>query len=1117
MNSLRKKSYLAVALLILLAFSVASVAQTSNGTLVGVVSDPNGAVIPNAAITAVNNDTGEKHTGTSNSLGAYRIEAVGPGTYTVTAKAANFAELKIQNVVVTASVTTTANAGLKLGVAETTIEVQGLGQTLHTEDGGISHDIANVEITQIPLATGNPIELVFSQPGVARPTQGDFTNGVGFSVDGTRPRSNNFLIEGQDNNDSAIQGQALQVINVEATKELSFQTNSYSAEFGHGGGSVTNLIYKSGTNNWHGSVYDTINNSSLDSADAGDKLNGTPKAISRENQYGFTIGGPIKKDKLFIFGSSQWDKTRQTANGATLVLPTANGVATLESLPANQNITNYLKAIGNLRGLTQTSTIALGAGRPGLEVGDVQRSVGEPADDLQYVIKSDWVPNQNDSVTVRYIYDKNTLTPDFFNNPGALPGFETEQGGTVHNAGINYSHVFNAHLVNEVRVSFGRIGFSFTDTPQTLTNPLALGPSIGIGGVSGFGAPGGIPQARTHDTYQLQDTISLNKGNHSFKFGADLLQTKVVDEIPFNSFGSISYGSGGGFSGFGNYIDDFTGVSGSVTRAFGSPFARPHYFYQNYFAQDTWKMKSNLTVTLGARYEYGGTPENNLKFPAIVPVQGFGGASSVNFVPQQPARNNWAPRVGIAYTHHFWSGLFGENKTVLRAGFGTFYDGLFTNIIDNSAATSPNAVNPLLISTAGRGIASASTQFANLNPNPSPFAAVQSVAADLKAPTTYQWNFDIERELQAKFVLTTAYVGTRGLRLFANDDLNPGDVTIGDGTRINQNLGAVSVRDNSGDSIYHSLQLNMQRKFSNGLLLQTAYTYSRAIDDASEVFITTGASSFASDPTLGHRGADRGLSAFNHSHVLAVTYVYDLPHFKNDSSLGFKALGQVVNGWQISGVATYQTGAPESVVDGVDVRGLDHAVERPNTLNPNAPLLNAAIDGGSPLGGFPLAGGTPGQLCEYAAANATGVCDPFVNGTATIVRDANGNIIGFKNGVPLTSSNTRYFIPANGIGNVGRNSVVAPGRQDWTFGLQREFKIGERQRFYFRTEMINPLNHPNTGNATFNLANLAFIDTQAIDPGPGNGSLAPPTQTVGNYGLTTTGQRIIRFKMKYSF
>jgi hypothetical protein len=1105
-----KKSVIATFVAVLF-LSLPSLAQTSLGTITGVVTDPKGAVVIKATVTATNNANGEKHTTTNNELGAYRIDLVSPGTYTITVKAPGFAELKLTSVVVTASVSTTANAALAIGQAETVIEVNAIGAEIHTEDGALSHDISNLEVTQIPLASGNPIELTLTEPGITRPTQGGFSNGFNISVNGTRSRSNNFLIEGQDNNDTAIQGQALQVINVEAVNELNIQTNSYPAEFGHGGGSVTNLIYKSGTNTWHGSLFNTLQNSSLNSADAADKLAGSPKALSRENTFGFTIGGALVKNKLFIFGSSQWDKTRQTANGGTITIPTANGVATLESLPANPRINNYLAAIGNLRGLTKVSTIALTSGL--LEVGQVQRQVGEPANDTQYIIKSDWTPSQRDTFTVRYVHDSNNITPDFFNLPNQLPGFDTQQGGTVHNAGFSYARSFTPTLVNELRASFGRIEFSFTPTAQTLANPLANGPTITISGVRGFGAPGGIPQARTHDTYQYQDTVSWSKGRHSFKFGVDLAQVKVVDEIPFNGLGSISYTNGGGATGFQNFIDDFTGVTGSVSRNFGSPFTRPHYFYQNYFAQDAWKIRSNLTVNYGVRYENGGTPENNLPFPAIVPVFGLGGVTNLNFVKQEAANNDWAPRLGMAYTPRFWKSIFGNDQTVFRAGFGVYFDSFFSNIIDNSASSSPNVVAPQLIVNTGRGVQNASSAFGKLNPVASPNDVVQTIVNDLKTPTTYQWNFDIERELPWKFALTTSYVGTRGLRLYGNDDLNPFDVFgANPNVRLDPNRNDVTVRDNSADSIYHALDLKLDRRFYKGLLIRTSYTFSKLIDDASEVFITTGTSSFPADLTPGHRVVDRGLSAYNHAQAFGLTYIYDLPQFTSTGNFAAKTFGQIVNGWQIAGVTTYQTGAPQTVTDGFDAAGFGRSIERPNLLNAGAPLLNVALDS-SQLG---LA---PGTFCEISAAFATGLCDPFVNGTATIVRSATTHrIIGFTGGTALDASNVHFFIPGSGIGTLGRNTIIAPGRQDWTFGVQRTFKIGERQQLVFRSEMINPLNHPNTGNAGFALANISFIDIASIDPTSLRPlSNTPPTQLVGNYGQTIIGQRQIHFKLKWQF
>src|SRR5579872_6446688 len=1075
MNLLHAKRVCTLALSMVLLAASALVAQTSNGTIAGVVTDPTGAAVANASVAATNNANGEKHTANTNGSGVYRIESATSGIYTIEIKAPNFAVLKLDDVVVNASVVTTADGKLKVGSSETIVEVNAVGLELQTDSGEISHNLSSVEISSLVVPGLNPIELVVTEPGVSRPGPYGFSNGFDFSVNGTRPRANNFLIEGSDNNDAAIQGQAFQVTNLEATKEVSILTNSYSAEFGHGGGSVTNEIYKSGTNTWHGSAFDLLQNSSLDSNDASNKINGTPRPISRENTYGFTIGGPIKHDKLFIFGSSQWDQTRQTADLNQLTLPSAAGFATLQALPQTPNLAAYLQAIGSLRGVSNLHTIGLGSGRPNLEVGNFQRIVGNPANDTQYVIKGDYLPTSNDTLTLRYTYDLNNLTPDTVNLASQLAGFDTQQGGSSHNAGITETHLFTAHVINELRVSFSRISFAFSDTAQTLANPLANGPTFNISGVTGFGAPGGIPQARTHDTMQYQDSVSWITGHHSFKFGADMAQIRVLDAIPFNSFGSLTFSPGGNFTGFGNFNDNFTGTGGSISRAFGSPLTRPHYFYQNYFAQDTWRLKSNLSVDIGLRYEYGGSPENNLAFPAIVPVQGFNGASSVNFVPEVPNKNNWGPRVGFAYTPHFLRGLFGQDKTVIRAGFGVFFDSFFTNIIDNSAASSPNVVSPLLTGlksqNGGRGLADASAQFAALNSTPSPRTAVTTIVNNLKAPTTLQWNFDIQRELGAQFTLTASYVGTRGERLFANDQFNP--VNPLTGLRIDPNLGSFTVRDNSGDSIYHALDLKLDRRFTKGLLVRGAYTFSKLIDDASEVFTTTGSSSFPANVILGNRSVDRGLSAYNHAHVVALTYIYDIPKLKNNNGL-LKGLGYVTNGWQTSGVYTYQTGAPNTVSDGgFDANGDGQTNDRPTLGNPTAPLTAYALDGAF----FGLAPGT--TLCDGPSAFNT-------NKPCQVV----------------SASSVHWIIPANGVGNLGRNTIVNPGRQDTTFALQRNFNLhSERQQFTLRMEMINPFNHPNTGTPNFNLTGIPLSGTT----------------TFGNYALTEAGQRIIRFKLRYSF
>jgi hypothetical protein len=1105
-------------LFILLALATASIAQTSLGTIAGVVTDPQGAVIQNATVTAVSNATGEKHSTTTNSLGAYRIESVGSGAYTITVKAAKFSDLKIAGAVVTASVTTTVNATLKVGVAETVVTVETVGEQLHTEDGAITHNISSVEITSIPIGNLNPISLVLTEPGVIQPSgRESFTNGVGFSVNGTRPRANNFLIEGFDNNDAAIQGQALQVDNLEATKEVSILTNSYNAEFGHGGGSVTNLIYKSGSNAWHGSIFDLLQNSTLDANNASNKINGSPKPKSRENTYGFTIGGPVKHDKIFVFGSIQWDKQRQGTSGSTLTVPTAAGFATLQSIAAgNPRVTNLLSALGSLRasptgqGLTN---IALSTG-PNVEVARVQRlGIAEPSNDTQYVAKGDWQLSSNDTITIRYTYDKGDLSPDFFNFPNLLPCCDTQQGGAAHNGGLSYTHSFSPKVINEFRASYGRIGFTFGPTAATAANPVANGPTVSIAGLTGYGMPSNIPQGRFHNTYQYQDSVSWLVGNHSFKFGADMARILVRDAIPFNSRGTLGYAAGNG-TGLANFVDDFGGSGGSANLTFGSPIIRPRYFFQNYFAQDTWKLRPNLTLTLGIRYENAGTPENSMPFPT---VDGHTGVFDTNFFttphPQQDDNNNFAPRVSFAYTPRFLNGLFGRDKTVIRAGFGEYFDNVFTNIVDNSAASSPNAVSKSIISTApgvSRGTANLSGAFSALTPTPTVNAAVTSIINNIISPETYQWNLDIERELGANFVLTTSYVGTRGVHLLVNDQFNP-IVNAATGARLNPAFGSWTVRDNGGDSIYHALDVKLDRRFSHGLLLRGSYTFSKLIDTGSEVFTTTGNSSFPEN--LSNRALDRGLSAFDRRHRFVVTYVYDIPKFRNDSNFGAKFLGHVVNGWQIAGTAAYQTGAPFTVSDGVDQNGDGTASDRPTLANINAPVTNWAFV--NPAGGF----------CDGPTQLAGKGCRPFLNGTW----DQHGSPTPANwTGTLITADNIHWIVPAAGttLGTFGRNNLTVPGRQDWTFGLQRSIALhSERHQLVVRMEMLNPFNHPNTGNPlSTNLSGVSFFNVpgssvcnnlttcSVVTPG-----VAAPAVNFFNTASTVTGERDIRFWFKYQF
>ncbi len=1076
-----------IVLALVFVFGMAAFAQTSNGTVAGTVTDPSGAAVANATITAKSVQTGDTRTTTTNNVGGYRLESLIPGTYVLTVKANGFAALEIKNVSVSASVVTSLNAAVKVG-SEQSVTVEASGELLQSESGEMSETIGSVDVHELPISSLNAYALATTLPGVTATTTAKFTEGTSYSVNGSRPRSNNFLIEGTDNNDAGIHGQGLTPENLDAIKEVSVLTNSYAAEFGHGGASVSNLIFKNGTNQFHGAGWDLLQNSALDSIDRYYFANTSSRAAAaaakpnyRENIFGFDIGGPIKKDKMFFFTSYQWDKYRATATTNTITIPTVNGVAALQGLNAttpNARITNLLNAMGSLRGTSNTHMETLSNGTQ-VEFGDAVRTgLGTQSDAPEFDVKGDYLVTKNDTINVRYIRNHYSTPYDFGNFPNQLPGFDTYQEGVSHNAGITYTRIFTPSIVNELRASYGRIGFSFLPRVDTVNRPDGLGvaPTVSVSGLFSFGAPSGVPQGRFHNTYQLQDSLSWQKGAHTFKFGADISDIRVVDQIPYNFYGTIGYAGGGGYSAFANYIDDYSGASTQVARTFGSPTIRPDLKSQSYFVQDSWKLKTNLTVDLGLRYEYDGTPANSLQFPAMNLNDPFPSCYPTCRIAQQGDTNNFGPRVGFAYTPHFLSSIFGDNKTVIRGGFGIFYDNVFTNILDNTQAATPNSIaasRTAPSSKATRGVAAWTSKFTALSPVFSPFATQTSMDANLRSPETLQWNLNIQRELPGRFVASVGYVGTRGEHLYGQNYLNPLDPNTG--FYENPNRGFILIRDNSGDSIYHGLNAQLERKFSKGLMLRAAYTYSKAIDDVSEVFTTGNWSAYPlvqlPDQAAGtNRGTyDRGLSAFDARQRLALTYVYDIPNLRTEGFL--KPVGYVVHDWSVSGTTAFQSGNPANVEVGYDVNGDGISNDRPNLGNPSAPMASYGWD--SSWEGLPA-----GQVCA-GPQYWVGPC------------------------VPVSASSVHWIVPAFGtVGNVGRNSVIVPGTQTWNLSVARHFKVREGQQFEFRADMFNVFNHANTGTPNYTLT--SGIPTSGV-------------VKFANLPLTVGGNRNIRFWLKYSF
>jgi hypothetical protein len=1071
-------------------------AQTSNGTLVGTVSDQTGAILPNVSVSVISPQYGEAHDAMTDSVGTFRIDGLQPGTYSVTFTAPGLAALRVGGVVISGSVTTTVNGQLQLGSVQTTITVEApASQVIDTQSGQLGESLGTREIESLPYGSFNAAELALTLPGVQDIPAGQgavnaqLTNGEAFSVNGTRPRANSFLIDGQDDNDYGIAGQAYQPTNLGMIQGFTILTNSYSAQFGRGGGSVSNYITKSGTNTLHGQAWEVNNDSYFAANDAATKFIDLTRPLFIENTFGFDIGGPIVKNKLFFFGTAQWDRTRQRGVGAQFAIPDASGVTTLQSLLPNPNVQLFLDSLG---GLVAPGSHTCGTGpvdeTPGGSLPCVEMSLfarnGVPiaGNDRNWNVRLDWQMGPNDTLMGSYLRDDSDLSPDFFANSGALPPFDTQQGGPSLVFRGQWTHIVSTKLVNELRFSYTNIDFSFSPLASTLAGPLGNTPEISFGSspLPNLGIGGSFPDARAHKTTQVQEALTYNFGRHTILGGADVTFVTVRDEIPFNSRGSISFQSGGGFDAFGNFIGDFTGQSGSISKQFGNPIVNPSITIYAPYIQDTWRLKENLTLSLGLRYEYWGTAENVLQYPAFNYSLGFGvpGATFPGLFAfqQQPDRNNFAPRIGIAYTPHWGKKLFGQDATVIRAGYGVFYDGLFTNIVDNTAATAPNATGGTITGGAGRGQANAMEQLAAVTPAPDSTNTEDTISNKLVNPVTQQWNLDIQRELPGKMVLTVAYVGTRGTHLYANQDFNP---TVDYGPRINPTFGEIAARTNAGQSWYNAGQVELERSLRTNLTLRASYTYSKFFDNSSEVFSTTGLTSYAQILTC--QKCDWGASAFDRRHRVVASYVWSLPYSRRNWIE--KAL---TDRWQWSGIATFETGTPNTVSDGFDNIGNGHPGSRPNLGSRSVSITHNGGDGTlfttepSP-GDFEPLVPTPGTYFLI-----TDACNPSVLVTPADCTEG-------------AASSFHFLIPANGPGNVPRNSLYGPGQIYFDTSIERRFPIPigklENQSITFRTEFFNAFNHPNLFTPTYNLTDSLYAQT------------AP----------TITGGRVIKFWLRYDF
>lgn len=1021
-------------LLLLLPFSVN--AQTQSSSVRGTVTDPNGAVIPGANVKAINVATNESRSTVSDDQGSFAISSLAPGSYRVEVEAPGFAQNIITAVDLQVNQELRLDARLEVGTIQDSPGDLYAPETLLKQDSpAIGTVIEKREITGLPLDGRNFYELTLLVPGAVPPAQGSAGSVRGdfaFSVNGAREDSNNFLLDGVYNVDPKLNTFAVRPP-VDAIQEFETATSTYDAAFGRNPGAQVNVVLKSGTNNLHGSLYEFHRNARLDARNFfAPATESKPKYI--RNQFGFSLGGPIRKDQTFIFADYEGTRSREGITRVTNVptLRERNGdfSQSLLGVPRNPQtgqpftggvIPSFFmhpagKAIAALYPLPNRS----------VPFANFVSSPTQRDDNDHFDARLDHFLNDHQTTLVaRYsLGDRRYFEPFAGPTLAAVPGYGNEVPRRSQNALVGLTHVFSPTFVNDVRFGFNRVASSVNQEnqgtsinrlvgmPDLSANPRDFGLSfITVPGFSPLGDEGNNPQQTVTNTFQLVDTATLISGWHLIKLGLDLRAVQQNGFRDVQSRGMIQFSP---FAYTGVALADLLLGLPVVTggaRVNNAQHLRAKSYH--FFVNDSYRVRPNLTVSAGLRYEYNTAPVDafdraNLYDAAtrsLVRV-GTGGVPRGGY---EPDKNNFAPRVGIAWT------IDEAGKTVLRAGYGIYYD---TSPLAPGEAlyfNRPYFDFNLFFPLQGLPL-TLSDPFPAFFPFALPDSA-QAIQRDLRTPYMQHWNLSVQRQLGRKRVLEVSYVGSKGTKLLTARDINqPRPSVLPPGLpfvpRPVPQFDEINLIESRANSNYRSLQARLQQRLSDGLALLASYTWSRSIDDASNFFPSAG------DPNYPQNSydfkAERGRSNFDLRHRFSASYVYDLPFGKGRKYLsddgGWSTL---LTGWQTAGIVTAQTGRPFTVAL---IREFD------NSGTGFSALGFGANDRPNLVGDPRLANGTPERWFNTAA----------------------------------------FAFPAPGtFGNAGRNVVDGPGYQSVNASLIKNTNLTENVNLQLRGEVFNLFNHPN--------------------------------------------------------
>jgi hypothetical protein len=1093
---------LGIAAFAIVALSGPMFAQTTSGNLTGTVFDATGAGIPEAEVTATNEATGVVTRTNTTSSGQYRINNLLVGKYDISVTANGFSKSELKAVDVTLNQLATANVTLQVGEASQSVEVSAEGAVIDTSTAQIQTTYNTRQMENLSMAsTGSGvINLSLLQPGVA--TSGSIGLGTGPSVGGQRPRNNNFTIEGIDNNAKSVTGPLVQVPN-DAVAEFTVIANQFSPQYGHSSGGQFNQVIKSGTNSFHGMLYEYFSNRNLNAADNLDAIQGTPlHPRYDDNRFGGNFGGPIKRDKLFFFVDWEYNPTGLT--GSTYYsAPTQAGYDALAAIPGinTTNLQQYQKYLGVApAGSSSYSTTYVnpgfygagtGAATPAAAFAGLPGTVAIPMGQISTALPN-YLNTHTGVASVDYsISDKDQLRGRYlFERQGEIDtaGFPAEFFTTVpvnnYLVTVSEYHNFSPNLTNELRLGFNRFSQVYNVTGQQYPG-LDQFPNIivyeGLG--SAFGPDQNAPQYTIQNTYQVNDGINWTKGKHSFQFGFDGFKWISPQSFIQRSRGDYEY------SFLSDYIFDYY-PDYIAQRSLGGQEYSGNQWLFGFYGNDSWKILPNFTVNIGLRYEYQTVPigEQLQTLNQISSVPGL-----IEFNKPKAQKDAFMPRIGIA-----WSpGTSG--KTSIRAGFGENYDVLpdnfgilteppqFTTTVDctgGSTTGCPAAGGPGAGFLATGGIA------------PNATGAVPTVA-DLRAgtggyvpdqtrPKAIQWNFGIQHVFAQNYTFDSEYIGTRGINLPVQAQINrqpvvnasnalpvfysmPSQAVINSLPNTLAGLQSISpvipTYDNAGftgiitsyepwgNSTYHGWANSLTRRFSNGLQFIGSYTWSHNIDDSTaEVFSTYTTPRRPQDSN--DMRAERSSSALDHRQRFSLAVIYDLTAFKDRNWF----LKNVLSNWEIAPVYQYQTGQLYTIQSGADsnLNG-DSAGDRV-IVNPN---------------------GQPG----------------VGSGTTALTRPSNDPANPDTVGYLVDNPNARFITAPQGtLANGGRNTGMLRPIDDVDLTLAKNINITERYQIQIAARVFNLFNHPQyTGGF--------LSDVKPADSANGND---PTTVSVHNFLIPTS-------------